>query len=195
MFKRLPLAAFALALSGFPAFAHPGHGAHDANGFLTGFLHPFTGLDHILAMVAVGLWAASLGGRSVLAVPAAFVAFMSAGFLVALAGVTLPYVEPMILGSVVVIGLLVAASVKLPVVPAAILVGLFAVFHGHAHGTEMGHSGALVYGAGFLIATALLHAIGIWLAVALARLDQRDLPVRALGAATAFTGVLVFIAG
>ncbi len=195
MFKRLPLAALALTFASASAFAHPGHGAHVENGFLAGFLHPLTGLDHILAMVAVGLWAASLGGRSVLAVPAAFVAFMSVGFFVALGGVSLPYVEPMILGSVIVIGLLVAASVRLPVVPAAILVGLFAVFHGHAHGTEMGQSEALVYGAGFLIATALLHGAGIWLAVALSRIDQRDLPVRALGAATAFTGLLVFVAG
>ena len=194
MSKRLPLiAAFVLAAA--PALAHPGHGVHVENGFLAGFLHPLTGLDHILAMVAVGLWAASLGGRAVLAVPAGFVLFMSAGFIAALAGVSLPYVEPMILGSVIVIGLLVAASVRLPVVPAAVLVGLFAIFHGYAHGMEMGQSGALAYGAGFMISTALLHAAGIWLAIALARLDQRDLPVRALGAATAFTGVLVFVAG
>ena len=195
MSKRLPLTVLSAMLFSTAAFAHPGHGAHVENGFLAGFLHPLTGLDHILAMVAVGLWAAALGGRAVLAVPAAVVTFMSAGVLAALGGVPLPYVEPMILGSVVVIGLLVAASVRLPVVPAAILIGLFAVFHGHAHGTEMGQSETLVYGAGFLIATVLLHGAGIWLAVALTRFDLRDLPVRALGAATAFTGLLVFVAG
>ncbi|MGQ2907864.1 MAG: HupE/UreJ family protein [Aliihoeflea sp.] len=178
-----------------PALAHPGHASEADHSFLSGLLHPITGLDHILAMVAVGLWAASLGGRSILLVPAGFAGFMAAGFALAVAGVPLPYVEPMILGSVVVLGLLVAAAIRLPAVPAALLVGLFATFHGHAHGSEMGEASALTYGAGFLIATIALHAAGIRLASALSRLDQRDLPVRALGAVTAFTGALVFVAG
>lgn len=178
-----------------PALAHPGHASGTDHSFLSGLLHPITGIDHILAMVAVGLWAASLGGRSILLVPAGFAGFMAAGFALAVASVPLPYVEPMILGSVVVLGLLVAAAVRLPAVPAALFVGLFAIFHGHAHGSEMGESSALAYGAGFLIATIALHAVGIWLAAALSRLDQRDLPVRALGAVTAFTGALIFVAG
>jgi urease accessory protein len=192
---RISFAVFSLIAATTAAIAHPGHATVIDHAFLSGLLHPVTGLDHILAMVAVGLWAASLGGRAILAVPAGFVIFMAAGFVLALSGVILPYVEPMILGSVVVLGLIVAAAIRLPAVPAALLVGLFAVFHGHAHGSEMGEASALAYGSGFLIATITLHAAGIGLAAALARLDHRDLPVRTLGAVTAFTGILVFVAG
>jgi urease accessory protein len=172
---RIFFAAFSLVVATTAAIAHPGHATVVDHAFLSGLLHPITGLDHILAMVAVS--------------------FMAAGFVLALSGVALPYVEPMILGSVIVLGLLVAAAIRLPAVPAALLVGLFAVFHGHAHGSEMGEASAWAYGAGFLIATIAIHAAGIGLAAALARLDHRDLPVRALGTVTAFTGILVFIAG
>lgn len=192
---RIFFAVFSLIAAATAALAHPGHATGTDHDFMSGLLHPVTGLDHILAMVAVGLWAASLGGRTIVAVPAGFATFMAVGFVIALSGAALPYVEPMILGSVVVLGLMVAVAIRLPAVPAALLVGLFAVFHGHAHGTEMDGANALAHGSGFLIATIALHAAGIGLAAALARLDCRDLPVRALGAVTAFTVILVFVAG
>ena len=178
--KRIAIATTALFAT--PALAHVGPEAH---GVLAGAAHPFAGADHVLAMVAVGLWAASLGGRAVAAVPAAFVAAMLAGFGLALAGVRLPVVEPVVLASVVVLGLAVAMAVRPAPALAAALVGGFALFHGHAHGSELGGAGALAFGAGFVAATALLHAVGI----GLGRLaGARGALPRLLGAGTALAG-------
>jgi urease accessory protein len=117
MIKRLAAAAAAVILGAGPAFAHLDPGAHGS--FMAGVSHPLLGWDHVLAMVAVGLWAAMIGGRAVLAVPLAFVGAMALGFALALAGAPLPIVEPVVLASVVALGLLVAAAVRLPVAPGA----------------------------------------------------------------------------
>ncbi len=156
-------ATFAMAAT--PAFAHLEPGEHGS--FMAGFSHPLFGLDHILAMVAVGLWAAMIGGRAVWIVPSAFVGTMIVGFGLAMASAPLPFVEPAILASVVVLGVLIALAVNVPVAAGAALVGLFALFHGHAHGGELGDATALPYLAGFAIATALLHLAGIGFGLAL----------------------------
>jgi len=157
--------ALVLGVSG-TAQAHTG--VEHAFSFASGFRHPWSGLDHMLAMVAVGLWAGLNGGRALWMWPAAFVGMMVLGGSLGMAGMALPLVEPGILASVVVLGLLVLAAAQLPVVAGAALVAVFALLHGHAHGAELpGAAAAATYAAGFAIATALLHALGLgvtWLA-------------------------------
>lgn len=178
-----------LLMIGTPAFAHPGHGDHGS--FFSGFFHPLSGADHVLAMLAVGLSAALLGGRSLVTIPAAFVMLMVAGFVAALIGVQMPFVEPMILASTVVIGLTVA--IARPVSPAviALVVGGFAFFHGHAHGTELAGQSALVFGAGFGLATILLHALGMVTGIAAKQMTQGTAALRVAGGATALGGMLL----
>jgi urease accessory protein len=161
MRTRLLALAFALVFPLLPtaAFAHPGH---DAHGLVQGFAHPFGGFDHLIAMLAVGLYAWQLGGRALWLVPATFVAVMAAAGALGIAGVPLPGVEIGIAASVIVLGAIVALRVQMPVAIAAALVGVFAVFHGHAHGTEMPlDASGVAFAAGFLAATALLHVAGI----------------------------------
>ncbi|UXM95800.1 HupE/UreJ family protein [Bartonella sp. HY329] len=143
------------------AFAHITSAPHDHNSFFSGFLHPLSGLDHILVMVAVGLWAAQLGGKALWAVPSAFVLAMALGYGLALSHVDLPFVEPAILASTVAIGLLAAIALRVPTAIAVVIVGAFAVFHGAAHGAEIGTATAAAYGLGFALATALLHMAGL----------------------------------
>ncbi len=142
------------------AFAHPQAG--EAKGFLTGFRHPISGLDHVLAMVAVGLWGAQLGNPAIWLLPVAFPMVMAFGGMLGLMGVPLPGVEYGIAASAVLLGAAVLFEMRPPPVVAAVLVGIFAIFHGHAHGTELppGQSG-LLYSMGFVIATGCLHAVGI----------------------------------
>ncbi len=198
MMKRLAIAAAALVAGTLPAFAHADPVAHGS--FFAGFTHPLTGLDHILAMVAVGLWAATLGGKALWTVPAAFVGTMGLGYLLSLTGVALPAVEPLILASVVALGLVVAMAVKLPPATAALLVGVFALFHGHAHGGEIGAATAASFGLGFAVATALLHAGGLGLGIALGRgmgfgEIAGKVVARVLGAGAAITGLVLAFAG
>ena len=161
---------------------------------LTGVEHPFSGLDHILAMVAVGLWAAQLGGRALWLVPLTFVLTMAAGGALGFLGIPLPMVELGIAGSVVVLGVLVALASRLPLAVSMALVGLFALFHGYAHGAEMAaESSALWYGLGFMLATATLHALGIGMALAAGRGVPARL-VRVGGAAIAASGMLLLAA-
>lgn len=167
MFKRLASAAAILALTAVPAFAHLDPATHGS--FMAGVSHPLLGADHILAMVAVGLWAALLGGRAVWMVPSAFVGTMLAGFAMALAGLGLPFVEPVIGASVVVIGLLALVALQVPTQVGMIVVGVFSLFHGYAHGGELGEAGALSFCVGFALATALLHAIGVGVGIGLGR--------------------------
>lgn len=184
------LIATLLGLAATPAFAHVGVGDHFS--FATGFTHPLGGLDHLAAMIAVGLWAAVAGGKRVWVWPLAFVATMIVGGLLGRAGVALPMVEPAIALSVVVLGVLVAATVKVPVALGAAIVAAFAVFHGYAHGVEAPETGWLGYAAGFVAATALLHVIGI----GVARLMERGVslvPVRAIGGAMAVLGVFLLV--
>jgi urease accessory protein len=170
---RALLTGVLIALPG-TALAHTGHGA--VSGFGAGLLHPFTGLDHILAMVAVGLLGVQIGGRAIWALPLAFMGVMLSCATAAQAGVLpLPAVEFGILISVLVLGGLVAFGRPLPQVLALGLVGLFAMFHGHAHGAEApATASGLLYGLGFLSATGLLHASGFGLGSALGQLGRRD---------------------
>ncbi|MDG4552796.1 MAG: HupE/UreJ family protein [Candidatus Competibacter sp.] len=159
--------------------------------FATGLGHPFNGLDHILAMVAVGLWAAQRGGRALWLVPLTFVLTMAAGGALGFLDVPLPMVELGIAGSVLVFGVLVALASRLPLTVSMALAGLFALFHGHAHGAEMAaESSALWYGLGFMLATATLHTIGIGTVLA-ARPGMPARLVRIGGAAIAASGVLL----
>lgn len=184
--KKILFLTLPLALAATPAFAHLNPAEHGS--FVAGFSHPMFGADHILAMVAVGLWAVLLGGRALWLVPAAFVGTMMAGFLLAIAGAPLPFVEPAILASVVAIGLFAAMALKVPTQLAMALVGFFALFHGHAHGGEMGAATAASYLVGFALATSLLHAIGIGLGAALGAKVGRII-IRTAGAGTAFAGL------
>ncbi len=186
------MAAFGGLLLPQWALAHEGPAHVHAAGFVQGFLHPLGGLDHLLAMVLVGLLAVQLGGRAIVALPAAFLALMAAGGAAGLAGLALPFVELGIAASVVALGAALAFAVRAPVAAAALVVGGFALFHGFAHGAELpAGAGASAYAAGFLLATALLHAAGVGLGVMLARLSERygALTLRAAGAASALVGV------
>jgi urease accessory protein len=180
------LLATSLVLGASPAFAHPGHDA--AMSFAAGIAHPFGGLDHIAVMVAVGLWAALKGGRALWLWPAAFVGVMLAGAALGMAHVPVPLVEPGILASVVALGLLVALAIDLPVWTGATIVAVFALLHGHAHGTEVAEtvSGA-EYTAGFALATATLHGVGIGFAQLMTRAHLRPL-VRIAGAVCVMIG-------
>ncbi|MET0598210.1 MAG: HupE/UreJ family protein [Mesorhizobium sp.] len=152
--------AMPLVLAPTLASAHTGLG--DTAGLLHGFMHPIGGLDHILAMVMVGVFAFQLGGRARWALPAAFVGMMAVGGLLGMGGIAVPFVELGIALSVIVLGTVVAFGVQAPVAAAIGVVGLFAIFHGHAHGAEMPENAAgLAYGVGFMAATALLHLTGL----------------------------------
>jgi urease accessory protein len=143
-----------------PAAAHTG--SHGVTGFVSGLTHPLSGLDHLLAMIAIGLWAAQQGGRALWAVPAAFLGAMLAGGGLALAGLSLPHVETGIAVSVLVLGLLVATRRQWAVVAGIVVAAGFAVFHGHAHGLEMPQAASpALYALGFVLATAVLHGAGI----------------------------------
>jgi urease accessory protein len=182
-------AACAVALLLAPtAHAHPGDLVPSLAG---GASHPLLGLDHLLAMVAVGLWAGQVGGRARWALPLSFVAVMVLGGGLAMSGVALPAVEAGIGVSVLLLGLLVAAAARWPLALAAPLVALFALLHGHAHGTEVppNASGA-AYAAGFAVATAALHLLGLALSLLAARVHVQGL-VRAAGVAIAVAGVLL----
>ena len=187
---------FALALAGalLPSMASAHTGVGDTVGFAHGFLHPLNGLDHVLAMVMVGVFAWQLGGRALWLVPATFVALMAVGGALGVAGIGLPFVEAGIALSVIVLGAVVALRVQAPVAVAMAVVGLFAIFHGHAHGAEMPETAAgLGYGLGFMLATALLHAAGIGLGFAIGWADARKGPIvaRTAGAAAALAGVAI----
>jgi urease accessory protein len=193
MLRKIVGAALALwCLTAGPAFAHVGQG-HVA-GFAQGFAHPLSGLDHIIAMVAVGLYVVHLGGRNLWLVPFAFIATMIFGGILGHSGFPLPLVEGCIGLSVVIMSLAVAAGVNLPTIAAMALVSLFAVFHGHAHGSEGAElSSFLPYAAGFVIATASLHFSGIGLGLGFDKFGaSASLALkRAVGVAGALAGVAI----
>lgn len=194
MLKRNLIAAIILFASSAPALAHLSPEEHGS--FMAGITHPLFGLDHILVMVAVGLWAAYIGGRAIWMVPAAFVASMALGFVAALIGLPLPLVEPVILASIVFVGIMIALALPVSPVAVAAMVAFFAFFHGHAHGDEIGSAGVLGYASGFIISTALLHAAGIALGIAFAKLTQKSATLtRITGALTALGGAYIAIAG
>jgi urease accessory protein len=178
---------WALALVALPALAHVQEG--QAAGFLTGLAHPVSGLDHVLAMIAVGLWGAQLGAPALWLLPVTFPLVMAFGGFLGLLGIPLPGVEVGIALSALALGLAVATSWRPPLVMAAVLVAVFAVFHGHAHGTDLpeGQSG-LTYSIGFVVATGLLHLAGIGIGV-IQRWPAGQRVLRVLGAGVAAGGV------
>lgn len=172
------------------AFAHTGHG--EASGFLSGLSHPIGGLDHVLAMVMVGVLAWQIGGRALWLLPVTFVGVMALGGALGVAGVDVPFIEVGIALSIVVLGAVVAFGAKAPMAVLLAIVGFFAIFHGHAHGAEMPEgAGGLAYGAGFMIGTALLHLAGLGLGYAIGRIGETASPlaVRAIGGLVAVVGV------
>ena len=195
--KLLPVctAALAITLAALPtlASAHPGFGEiHDLT---HGFAHPFTGLDHMIAMLAVGVFAAQLGGRALWLVPGTFVAVMAAAGVAGMLGITIPYVETGLALSVLALGAAIAFAIRVPVAVAMALVGFFAIFHGHAHGTEMPTSASgVLFGLGFVLATAALHAIGIGFGILIGRgAGGRQLAQLAGGAAVVVGAALLVI--
>ena len=193
-----PVAAATILLVAVPsmAAAHPDAGM--SHGFLHGLNHPFSGWDHLLAMFAVGLWAAQRGGRAVWSLPLAFIGTMMAAGAIAMAGVGMPGIELGILTSVFVLGVLIAMAAKVPVVLAHLTVAVFAIFHGAAHGAEMpAGMGGVSYAAGFAVGTAALHLAGAALGISLQR-GLRSRPqvwVRLAGASVCVAGVGLLLLG
>jgi len=171
-----------------PALGHTGVG--QANSFACGIAHPLNGADHILAMVAVGVWGVLAGGPAILVWPISFAATMLVGFAAATLSLQVPFVEPAISSSIIILGLFVALAVKSPVWLGAVITGLFAFFHGHAHASEATAVSVLPYAAGFALATAGLHAAGIALGL-FAKGSIGKVALRAMGGLAALGGLAV----
>lgn len=189
---RLPalFVLFLLSLAA-PAWAHTADGV--AGGFASGFLHPLAGWDHVIAMVAVGLWGAFLGRPAVWLLPVVFPMVMAFGGALGVLGVPLPGVEIGIAASAIVLGGMVALAARPPLQVAAVIVGVFAIFHGHAHGTELpGSASPVAYSLGFVIATGGLHAAGIALSLVTRWRHGRRL-VQACGAGIALLGLYFLV--
>ncbi len=184
-----PLAVGLLAmLVAHPAFAHSDAGDL-TGGFLSGFLHPLLGWDHVVAMVAVGLWGAFLGRPAIWVLPVVFPLVMAFGGVLGVAGVKMPGVEVGIALSAIVLGLMVAFAARPPLPIAALIVGLFAIFHGHAHGTELPDAAnPMAFSLGFVMATGLLHLAGITFGL-LTQWPRGRMAVRAGGGVIAAVGV------
>jgi urease accessory protein len=182
-----------LALLATPSSAWAHIQAGEAAGFLSGVQHPISGWDHVLAMIAVGLWGAQLGAPAVWLLPVTFPMMMSLGAMMGLLGMPLPGVELGIALSAIVLGAMVLTEKRPPLWVAACIVGFFAIFHGHAHGTELpeGQSG-LLYSAGFVMATGCLHGVGITIGL-IHRWETGRILLRVAGAAVAVAGVYFFI--
>jgi urease accessory protein len=188
----MPLVTLALALAAIssPAFAHIG--GH-AGGFTHGLAHPFYGLDHVLAMVAVGIWATQLGRPALWLLPTTFPIVMGAAFALGVAGVPLPWAEIGIAASVLLLGAAIAFALRPSLVGSVALIGLFALFHGHAHGAELPpHGTAVTYGLGLVLATLVLHSIGIAIGMIACRPAGR-IAMRAAGGAIAAAGLVLLI--
>ncbi|MBX3454925.1 HupE/UreJ family protein [Ferrovibrio sp.] len=189
------------AMLAAPAFAHvdgvPGHD-HGlmGNPFMSGLGHPFGGLDHLLAMLAVGIWAMQQGGRALFAVPGAFVIGMAAGFALGQAGFALPLVETGIALSVLAFGLALALALRPPLSLAVAATLVFALFHGHAHGAEMpAEASALLYAGGMLIGTALLHGLGLALGRLAARTNTANPQAKLAGLLPRAAGIMLAVTG
>ena len=174
------------------ALAHTGTGM--ALGLQSGLMHPVTGLDHLVAMVAVGLWGAQLGSPAIFVLPITFPLVMALGGVVGIVGITLPFAEAAVALSGIALGLLVALRARAPLALAMLLVGAFAIFHGYAHGRELpGAADPLAYAVGFVVATGLLHLCGILIGL-LARWPLGEQAVRACGIAVGGVGVYFLLA-
>jgi urease accessory protein len=162
---------FLFGLFAQSAFAHAGIGG--GMSFATGVAHPFSGIDHIAIMTSIGFWAAVKGGRATWVWPAIFVAVMVGGCTLGMMHVQMPFVEPGILCSVIVVGVVLAAAIEIPVLAGAAMIGVFALLHGHAHGAEAADSvNAAQYMAGFVVATCILLAVGVGASVILRRVTS-----------------------
>jgi len=181
------LTALSLCLLPAFAFAHPGH---DAQGLFAGMMHPWLGMDHMIAMLAVGMWASQQAGNSRWLLPLSFVAMMLVGAMLGFGGIQLGAVEQVIAASVCIFGLLLSSAQRLPLIFCVLLTGGFAMFHGYAHATEAIAGNALLYMTGFAVSTALLHAAGFGVAMLL---DQRQRVIRWIGAAMAVSGVAMLL--
>ncbi len=191
--SRFNAALAACVLAPSLAFAHTGTGR--TIGFAHGFTHPVSGLDHVLAMILVGVLAWQLGGRALWLVPTTFVSVMAIGGALGMMGISVPFVEAGIAFSVIVLGAVVALGIRAPLAIAAGVVGLFAIFHGHAHGSEMpAAAGGVAYAAGFMLATAALHIAGIALGYLLAKMSERQgsIVMRSVGGTAALAGIGLF---
>jgi len=187
----IALAVLATAASSSAAFAHVGDHSH--MGLTEGFLHPFSGLDHVLAMVAVGLWASQLGGRALWLLPLTFPVVMAVGAALGFGGVALPWVEFGIAASVLVLGAAVALTLRPSLAVSLPLIGLFAALHGYGHGVELPTgASALSYAAGFITATLMLHVIGIALGMLANHVPVR-FAARTAGGAIAVAGVALLV--
>jgi urease accessory protein len=187
--RRALAACTAAALALVPALALAHAESGQAAGLLAGLAHPVSGLDHVLAMIAVGLWGAVLGPPAIWVLPVAFPLVMAFGGLMGLLGLPLPGVEVGIAVSAIVLGAMVLAELRPPLWLAAVIVAFFAVFHGHAHGRELpAGASALLYSLGFVVATGTLHALGILLGVAHRWRAGRQV-VRAAGGGVALAGL------
>ena len=185
------LAGLLLLCAAAGAQAHTDAGA--TNGFISGFMHPLSGIDHLLAMVAVGIWGATLGKPLVWALPVAFPLLMVVGGVLGIAQIPVPYIEAGIAASVVVLGLAIAAAWRAPVAVAVAIVAAFGVFHGYAHGAELPATAApAAYTAGFVMCTGLLHLGGIALGL-LRALPRSTEVLRASGGLIALTGIWILV--
>lgn len=192
--KGIPVLAAVAPLLLWPLAAWAHVEAGQAGGFLSGLAHPVSGLDHVLAMIAVGLWGAQLGAPAIWLLPVAFPMMMAVGGLLGLLGIPLGGVEIGIAVSSVVLGALILGEVRMPVIGALLVVAFFAVFHGHAHGTELAPGqNAMLYSLGFVIATGTLHAIGIGIGT-IHRWDFGRMALRGAGSLV-IAGGLVFLWG
>jgi len=188
--RRLPI-IFAALLLATPAFAHTGEGN---GGFLAGLAHPVFGTDHVVAMVAVGLWGAFLGAPAIFLLPIVFPLVMAFGGVLGILGLPLPAVETGIASSAIVLGAMVALAARPPLWIAAVLVGAFAIFHGYAHGKELPDgANAVAFSAGFVIATGLLHLTGVAFGL-LTHWPAGRLAVRGAGGVIALVG-LAYLGG
>ena len=191
--SRFNAALAACVLAPSLAFAHTGTG--QTIGFAHGFTHPVSGLDHVLAMILVGVLAWQLGGRALWLVPTTFVSVMAIGGALGMMGISVPFVEAGIAFSVIVLGAVVALDIRAPLAIAVGVVGLFAIFHGHAHGSEMpATAGGVAYAAGFMLATATLHIAGIALGYLIAKISDRQgsIVMRSAGGTAALAGIGLF---
>lgn len=188
------LTGLALALLSLPtlAFAHPGHG-HIQGGFQSGFLHPVFGIDHVLAMLLVGMIAARIGGRALWLLPASFVSMMIVGGLAGASGLHVGHLELVIAASLIVFGTLAAVRVQVPVLILSMMAGGFALFHGYAHGAEMpGGANTVTYALGFVFGTVLLHGLGIAIWMGVARFTSSTRLVdRVVGSISALVGLML----
>src|SRR4029079_13302687 len=187
----LVICVFVVLMAPSLAQAHVGIG--DASGFLNGLAHPVMGLDHLCAMLAVGLWSAQRGGRAVWLVAVVFLAVMAVGGVLGMMAVSIPYVETGIVASVLILGVMVAAAVRLPLVASAAIVGLLALLRGHAHGSEMpATASGVLYGLGFMATTVVIQMCGIAAGLLARRYDVPQ-AIRYAGGTMAACGMIFYL--